>query len=422
MNANTPVDAAAAPTTPAHKGAFGVVFFTLFMDMLGFGIIIPIQPFYAESFGATPMVVTWLSASYSVMQLFFSPLWGRLSDRIGRRPVVLTSIAIGAVGFLVFGFAQGLWMLFAARMVAGFGNANIGTVQAIISDITTGKDRAKGMGILGAAFGMGFIFGPVIGALVNLGWGPSAPAFVAAALGLVNLIFAYFKLPETRDPNAPARGAVGIFNLGALSQALRIKNLPQLFLIFFIYSTGFSLMETSISLFLETDLVPHALYGSAEGRKQASLLTMYMLLVVGVASAVVQGGLISKLKARFGEKRLLVAGCMLVAVGFVTVTRSPPIGFWVVLVGSVIIAAGSGIISPSLSSMLSRSAPQQRQGEFLGLGQSMSALGRIAGPLMSGVLFERIHSLPLLTGAALVSVGGAVGLSLAQPSDDVDDA
>ena len=406
------------PGKQAPPGVLGVVFVTLFLDLLGFGILIPIQPFYAEHFGASPSVVTLIGASYSVMQFLFAPMWGRLSDRIGRRPVVLISIAIGACGFLVFGFATSLWMLFAARMVAGFGNANIGTVQAIVADVTSGKDRAKGMGVVGAAFGLGFVFGPVLGGVASYYWGPSVPAFIAAGLGALNWILAFIRLRETRTPGV-ASEARGFLNLHALADASKHVNVPALLAIFFVFTMGFSLMETSLSLFLEHSFVPADIIGSDAGQKTASKLTAMLLFAVGITSAIVQGGLIGRLRKLYSEKLMLLAGAGLIAVSFVALAFVPDVfgehGFPWMFPGAVLLAFGSGIFSPSQSSLLSRSVPAHEQGGVLGVGQSMSALGRIFGPASSGVLFERAHNLPLLVGAVLVVIAAAIAGSLRPP-------
>ncbi|MEI6397812.1 MAG: MFS transporter, partial [Pseudomonadota bacterium] len=174
-----------------------IAFFTIFLDLLGFGIVIPVNSFYVQSLGASPAVIAWLSASYSLMQFLFAPFWGRLSDKIGRRPVILISVAASCAGHMIFGLSSTLFTVFAARLLAGFGNANLGTAQAIISDVTTPENRAKGMGLIGAAFGLGFLLGPAIGGFAGQ-YSPQAPAIVAGCLAFINFMLAYFLLPETR--------------------------------------------------------------------------------------------------------------------------------------------------------------------------------------------------------------------------------
>jgi MFS transporter, DHA1 family, tetracycline resistance protein len=399
-------------------GALGVVFVTLFLDLLGFGIIIPIQPFYAESFGATPTLVTLIGASYSLMQFLFAPMWGRLSDRIGRRPVVLISIAIGAIGFLVFGFAASLWMLFLARMVAGFGNANLGTVQAIVADVTTARDRAKGMGLIGAAFGLGFVFGPVIGGLSGSAWGPSAPAFIAAGLGGLNWIFAFLRLPETRRPGGRPSMHHGFLGLRALTHARAHVNVPALLTIMFVFTFGFSLMESALALFVEHNFVPRDIFGTHEGHRLATRLTTWVLLVVGITAVIVQGGLIGPLRKRFSEKGMIFTGALLIAASFVAIALVPGLGggYGAMFPIVVVLSFGSGIFSPSQSSLLSRSVGGDEQGAMLGVGQSMSALGRIFGPALSGALFELGTGTPFLVGAVLIGLGAAVATSLRQPA------
>jgi DHA1 family tetracycline resistance protein-like MFS transporter len=402
-----------APAKP-QRSVLGIAFLTLFLDLLGFGIIIPVAPFYAESFGATPAVVTLMGASYSLMQFLFAPMWGALSDRYGRRPIVLTSILIGGIGWLVFGLAGSLWMLFASRMIAGFGNANIGTVQAIVADVTTGKDRAKGMGMMGAAFGLGFVIGPVVGGLVGSTWGPHAPAFVAAGLAGLNLVLAFFRLPETRVPGAASepRGFLGLAALG------RAKgNLAALFAIGFVFTAGFALMEATLALFVEHTFVAKDILGTAEGHKSATRLTTWVLLAVGVTAVIVQGGLIGRLKQRFSEKALIIAGCALLVVSFVAVPFAPAYGYSAMFPVIIVLSFGSGIFSPSSSSLLSRSAAGHEQGAMLGLGQSMSALGRIVGPASAGLLFERGHGVPFFAGAALIGIGLLIALTLKQPAE-----
>lgn len=405
-------DAAPAPSPvvdePQRRRVLTVAFVTLFLDLLGFGVIIPIQPFYAESFGASPTVVTLIGASYSLMQFVFAPVWGRLSDRVGRRPVVLVSVAFGGVGFLVFGLANSLAMLFAARMIAGFGNANLGTVQALVADVTPGNARAKAMGLLGAAFGLGFVFGPVIGGLVGSALGPAAPAFVSAALAGVNLLLAFALLPETRRPGAgAARSARG---LRAFDEVRAFVNVPRLLVIIFVFTTGFSLMETALALFVEHEFVARDILGTDSGHRTATRLTTWVLLAVGVTAVIVQGGLIGPARRRLGEKALIVGGATLCALSFVGIALTP--SYALMFAPIVVLSVGSGLFSPSQSSLLSRSVDADRQGVTLGLSQSASALGRILGPAVSGLLFERAHGTPFLVGAVLLAAGAAVALGL----------
>lgn len=409
----------APPGTPPieaslRKRALGVAFLTLFLDLLGFGIIIPIQPFYAESFGASPTVVTLLGASYSLMQFLFAPMWGRLSDRIGRRPVVLTSVAFGGLGFLLFGLAGSLPMLFAARAVAGFGNANLGTVQALVADVTPGNERAKAMGMIGAAFGLGFVFGPVIGGLVGSAFGPAAPAFVSAAFAGINWILAFFLLPETRRRGVAAGAAHGFLGLRALGQAGAFANVPRLLVIIFVFTTGFSLMETALALFIEHEYVARDLFGTDDGHKAATRLTTWVLLAVGVTAVIVQGGLIGPLRRKLGEKALVIAGAALCGIAFVGIALSTSYTF--LFLPIIILSIGSGVFSPSQSSLLSRSVDAEQQGVMLGLSQSMSALGRILGPAVSGLLFEQGHGMPFLIGAGLLAAGTAVAFGLRPPA------
>lgn len=401
------------PGERQRKRALGVAFLTLFLDLLGFGIIIPIQPFYAESFGASPTVVTLIGASYSLMQFLFAPLWGQLSDRIGRRPVILISVAFGGVGFLAFGLAGSLGMLFVARMIAGFGNANLGTVQALVADVTPGAERARAMGMIGAAFGLGFVFGPVIGGLVGAAFGPAAPAFVAAAFAALNWCLAFLLLPETRRPGVASGAAHGFLGLRALGEARAFANVPRLLVIAFVFTTGFALMETALALFIEHRFVSADILGSADGHKQATRLTTWVLLAVGVTAVIVQGGLIGPLRKKLGERVLILAGVVLCALSFVGLALAP--GYGAFFGPVIVLSVGSGVFSPSLSSMFSRSVDAHRQGVMLGLSQSMSALGRILGPAVSGFLFERGHGAPFLSGAVLLAAGAAIAVGLREP-------
>src|SRR4030095_15943250 len=224
-----------------------VIFTTVFIDLLGFGIVIPVLPFYAEGtgFNASPRTVGFLFASYSVMQLIFSPVLGRLSDKHGRRPILLLSIIGTGIGFLILGFATTLWMLFLGRILDGISGGNISTAQAYIADVTTREQRAKGMGMLGAAFGLGFIFGPAIGGILSR-WGIQVPFLFAAGLCFANAILLYFTLPETVTPDHPARvSASGGRGTAQLSESFKNPRLGFVFLIYFLFIVAFSIMTTT---------------------------------------------------------------------------------------------------------------------------------------------------------------------------------
>jgi len=406
-----------------RRRTFAIVFLTIFLDLVGFGIIIPIQPFYAETFGASPTVVTLLGASYSLAQFIMLPFWGRLSDRVGRRPILLVSIAVAAVGYLVFGLAGSLGLLFAARILSGVGTANIGTAQAIIADLTDQEGRAGGMALIGIAFGLGFIIGPALGGIFGQ-FGIAVPAFVAAGLSALNLVLAGFLVPETLPPHkrglgtTPTRG----LSLARLRAALRLRDVPQLLLLYLVVTTGFALMEQSLPLFIEARWLggpaDHADPALAEAAaQQAAGLTTWVLVVVGITAVIVQGGLVGRLARRFGERPLLRVGLLLegLALGalpFVGWTGS----FALLLVGAAVLAVGSGLFNPSLSALLSLSAPDDEQGGILGLGQSMSALGRVVGPAIAGLLFEWAVGLPFWLAAVLMGIMLLLSLSLRGPA------
>jgi DHA1 family tetracycline resistance protein-like MFS transporter len=411
-------------SSPSSNGrVLGVVFLTLFLDLLGFGVILPIQPFYAESFGASATVVTLIGATYSLMQFVFAPVWGRLSDRVGRRPVVLVSVAFAFAGWMVLGFANALWMLVLSRAIAGFGNANLGTVQAIVADVTKPEERAKGMGLIGAAFGLGFLFGPIVGGVFGSMYGPQVPAFIAAGLAALNWVLAALILPETKKPSTstsapPPELRRSLFPFAAMREAGRIPGVTPLLAMGFVFTVGFSLMEAALSLFLEREYLPASLIGTEEGGKQAASLAMQVLVTVGVTAVLVQGGAIRRLRVSFTEKQLLLAGSVLIAVGFALWAALPflHLPFAANFPITILIACGSGVFSPSSSSLLSRTADEQRQGMVLGVGQAVSSLGRIFGPAMSGFLLDLHRSLPFALGAVLLAIAAALATRVLAPT------
>ena len=401
-----------------------IAFLTTFMDLIGFGIIIPIQPFYAKSFGASATLITLLGASYSLMQFLFSAPIGRLSDRVGRRPVLLVSVALISVGYLIFGLATSIPMLFVARMISGLGGANLGAAQAIIADVTAPEERSKGMGLIGAAFGLGFIIGPALGGLLGQHH-PTTPIFAAAGLALLNFIFIAVYLPETRGsrPLSPEEereeptddADVGRFK--ALPRLLSKPNMAPLLGLALFYTLAFALMEQTIGLFIEKVWVTGLPLSAEEQTKQASKLTAYFLVIVGVAATIVQGGLIGRLTKRFGEARLCKIGVGVVLVSFVLIPLAGRVGSFPMMLGvALLMASGSGVLHPSRNSLISRSAHRSLQGQALGLNQSLSALGRVLGPAMAGALFELSHERPFWVAVIILSFTALISLKITQPS------
>src|ERR687890_1608514 len=353
-----------------------VIFTTVFIDLVGFGIVIPVLPFYAEgtAFNATPRIVGLLFASYSVMQLIFSPILGGLSDKYGRRPVLLLSIIGTGIGFLVLGFATTLFMLFVGRILDGITGGNISTAQAYIADITTTENRAKGMGLIGAAFGLGFIFGPAIGGILSR-WGVHVPFLFAGALSLANATLLYFVLPETVGPGHPARESASTGRWSQLTRALRRPSLAFVLAVYFLFVTAFSVMTSSFGLF--------TLYRFGFDAHD----TGWIFAFVGVVGAGVQGGLIGRLVKAFGEPPLVIVGALLFAASLALIPfTGPHTGMPALLALGALFALGNGLATPSLTSLASKSAGAGEQGGVLGVTQSVASLSRAVGPLLSAAL------------------------------------
>lgn len=354
-----------------------VIFITVFIDLVGFGIVIPVLPFYAEGtkFGATPSQVGLLFASYSVMQLVFAPILGRLSDKYGRRPILLASLLGTALGFLILGFATTLLMLFVGRIIDGISGGNISTAQAYIADVTTKEDRAKGMGLIGAAFGLGFVFGPAIGGVLSR-WGINVPFLFAGSLAFANAILLYFTLPETVTPDHPARvSAASGRGWHQLVASLKNARLGFVLTIYFLSIVAFSIMTATFSLFMMFRLGYDAFHNG------------WVFAFVGVVSALIQGGLIGKLVKTFGEPWLVIVGGLLFtgslfAIPFVT----PVTGLVAILALGAAIAIGQALSAPSLSSLASKSASAGEQGGVLGVTQSVASLARAVGPSLAALL------------------------------------
>ena len=342
-----------------------VVFLTVFIDLVGFGIVIPLVPLYAEAYHPSPAAFGILMASFSAMQFLFAPLLGRLSDRVGRRPVLLVSLLGSFLSYLLFAFSSSFALLLASRVLAGVMGANIGTAQAVIADVTPQGDRARGMGLVGMAFGLGFVFGPAIGGFA-VKVSPVLPGLVAAGLSLCAFVWAFFGLPETRPASAASRPPRHWFPLRAVLHAFARPVLGPLLLITLLNTTAFSNFEATFAQFAR----------SRFGHDPSTVSWLFVL--IGVTAAVVQGGLIRRLVPLLGEARLVGIGTTLLALSFAGLVLVPGHAGLVALV--VTTAAGSGLTNPALSGLLSRSTDASEQGEVLGAAQSLSSLGRILGP------------------------------------------
>jgi len=371
-----------------------IVFVTVFIDLLGFGIIIPLLPFYAETFGASAFTVGLLATSFSLMQFIFAPIWGRLSDRVGRRPIILLGLLGSCLAYLGFGMAGTLTALFAARIFAGIAGANIPTAQAVVADLTTPENRAKGMGIIGAAFGLGFIFGPAIGGFLSR-YGYSVPAFFASGLSLANFAAAWFLLPETLKPEHRAIERVG--RLDALRAALARPHLPLLLVIGFLVVAAFSAFESTFALFAERTYAFHA---STIG---------YLFAFVGIILAIVQGFLVGRTVKIIGEHHIVPASLSLVAIGLLMIPATRSVA--ALLVANGVMAVGMGFNNPSLMSLISRYSAAEDQGGVMGLTQSLNSLARIIGPLWGGFAFDRLGiGMPYISGAAVMAVAAALSI------------
>ena len=367
---------------------YWIIWTTVALDLVGFGIVVPILGRYAERFGASGLQVGLMFASFSVAQMVFAPILGRISDKVGRKPVIVFSLIGTAVGSFVTGAAGALWVLFLGRILDGASGASVAVAQGAVADIAPPEQRARLMGMLGAAFGVGFVVGPALGGLAALG-GPHVPFYLAGSIAAVNAVAAMIRLPETKPDTSHItekhqRGS-------ALSPALK-----RFALVGFLSMLGFAGFEATFSIWGEKQ------FGFTEG--SASIVFVF----VGVTLVAVQGGLIGPLTEKLGSRKLLRIGLTLVAVGLLLLgfTTTWPMLF----IALFLLSLGQGMSGPSGGALVAELAPVERRGEAIGYQQSTAAFGRVAGPVMAGALFDHvgINSQFLVSGILIVVAVGSV--------------
>ncbi len=372
-----------APLPPGYW----TIWTTVALDLVGFGIVVPILGRYAERFGASGLQVGLLFAAFSFAQFVFSPLLGRLSDRIGRKPVIIISLVGTAVGSFVTGAANVLWLLFAGRIIDGASGGSLSVAQAAVADIAPEEQREKLIGMLGAAFGVGFVLGPALGGLAALG-GPHVPFYVAAALAGINAVAALIRLPETKREVPAVREHV---------ELPRTPVLRQLAIVGLITTISFVAFEATFSLFGK------ARFGLDEGS------SALVFLGVGLVLVGIQGGGYARLVDRIGVPAIYRNGLVLMAFGLVAMSFAK--NWAVLIIALVLLSFGQGFASPSVTSLVTKHAPAHQRGQALGFQQSATAVGRMTGPPLAGLMFDRVGVWsPYVAGAGLCAIGVALAL------------
>jgi len=363
-----------------------VIFLTIFVNLIGFGIIIPLLPFYAETFGASPVAIGLLFAVFSLCQLVAAPALGDLSDRYGRRPILIFSLAGTVVSFVMLAVAHSLTMLFLARIVDGLSGGNISTARAYVADITEPKDRAHAYGLIGAAFGLGFILGPAIsGALASISY--AAPVWAAAAITLAAAVVAWAWLPETvhrahAGTGMPFRYLPGLLQRPGLRRMLAID---------FVYWFAFAVFQTTFALFAARR------FGFDVSQ------TGYFFAAFGLLGAAVQGGLIRPVVRRLGDRRTFQLGLVCAAVGLVAATLTHAVA--TLAVALIPLALGIGFGHPTMASLVSRAARGDEQGRVQGTASALESLGRAVGPVWGNASLQHLgESTPYLSAAALLGM------------------
>ena len=386
-----------------------ILFLIVFIDLVGFGIVIPLLPFYGEHFQADPFTVAMMMATYSLFQFIAAPFWGRLSDTIGRRPVLIASLFGAVLSYIWMGFASTLWMLFAARAVGGLMAGNISAAFAYIADVTTPENRAKGMGLVGAAFGLGFIAGPAIGGILA-GSDPltadyQTPAFVAAGLSFLAFVLTVALLKESLSEEVRAKrlSQPRQSRLTQFKKAFERPGVGMLIVLSFLATFVFAGMETTFAMWSRRQF--------GWGPEQNG----YLFAFIGLIAAALQGGAVGRLAKRFGEGNLIVQGALALALGMVLIPFADTVT-WLV-VAMVVVAYGFSVINPALNSLISLRTEDTKQGQTMGVARSATTMARVVGPAWAGALFAQLgRDWPYWGGTAVMLV--VAGLALMTLKDN----
>ncbi len=400
-----------------RKPSLLIVFLTVFIDLVGFGIIVPLVPMYSRHYGASGLMIGIIIASFSAMQFIFSPIWGKLSDRHGRRPILLISTAGAAISYVIFAIASGhgsIWLLLASRLFAGACGGNITVAQAYVADISKPEERSKKMGLIGMAFGLGFIFGPAISGVMLKFFGATGPGWAAATLCALNFVLAYFILVESRKPDSTP-----VADRPRFSQWKHTLSQPKIGLLvftFFLATFAFSCFESTLPLLVIDNF--NLSQTTNEAAPAGTVISLFVFC--GLLAAFIQGGAIGKLVKKFGEPKLISASLIITGASLVLlplVKGDGPLKWsavlrladqpWLMMLGAlVLLSIGSSLSRAPLFGLLSNLTPANEQGATIGVAQSAGSLARIVGPLFATTLYVLTPKLPYVLCGGISIVAG----------------
>lgn len=369
------------------KASLSVIFLTVFIDLMGFGILIPILPTFAsKELGISDFEIGIIIAVYSLVQFLFNPLLGKLSDRIGRRPVIIVSLLFTVCSYVLFSLSTTFFLLLLSRILGGFGGSNIGVAQAYIADVTSKEERSKGMGLIGAAFGLGFVFGPMIGGFLSE-YGYDIAGLGAAGFSFLAFLFAVFALPESNfNRTVSKKFEIKLFDINFTKKTIKRPVIGTMIILFFI------IVFSMANIYGTFSLIAYKVYHFSD--KQIG----YLFGMIGIIGAIIQGGGIRYLSVIFSDRTLILMGtiCMTIGLGMIPYGQN----FIGVSIIASVLAIGTGMLQPTILSLISRYSPDKEQGAILGLNQSASSFARVLGPLWGGFSYDFLgYEAPFLTGA-----------------------